>query len=109
VNGHARTTCNLLALKAQEQEVTTIEGLARGNRLHPIQEAFIEAGAIQCGYCTPGMILQAKDFLDRSPHPTEAEIKEGLNGHICRCTGYVKIIEAIQLASQKMKVEQRKA
>jgi len=103
INGHARTTCNLPASKVEGQDIITIEGLAHGNYLHPIQEAFIEAGAIQCGYCTPGMVLQAKDLLDHCPHSSEEEIKEALNGHICRCTGYVKIIEAIQLASQKVK------
>jgi carbon-monoxide dehydrogenase small subunit len=104
INGRARTTCNLPASKIEGQEITTIEGLAQGNRLHPIQEAFIEAGAIQCGYCTPGMVLQAKDLLDHCVDPSEVDIKEALNGHICRCTGYIKIIEAIQLASEKMKI-----
>jgi carbon-monoxide dehydrogenase small subunit len=103
IDGRARTTCNLPVSKVQGQEITTIEGLARGTRLHPIQEAFIETGAIQCGYCTPGMVLQAKDLLDRIPDPTEQEIKEAIDGHICRCTGYVKIIEAIKLASERVK------
>ena len=103
INGHARTTCNLPVKKVEGQDITTIEGLARGNTLHPIQEAFIEAGAIQCGFCTPGMVLQAKDLLDHCPHPSEEEIQEALDSHICRCTGYVKIMEAIRLASRKMK------
>ncbi len=103
IDGHARTTCNLPVSKVQGQEITTIEGLARGTRLHPIQEAFVETGAIQCGYCTPGMVLQAKDLLDHVPDPTEQEIKEAIDGHICRCTGYVKIIEAIKLASERVK------
>jgi carbon-monoxide dehydrogenase small subunit len=102
IDGHARTTCNLLATKADGREVITIEGLTQRQRLHPIQEAFVEAGAIQCGYCTPGMILRAKDLLDHNNKPGEDEIKEAISGHICRCTGYVKIIEAILLASQKM-------
>jgi carbon-monoxide dehydrogenase small subunit len=103
INGRARTTCNLPVSKVQGQEITTIEGLVRGNRLHPIQEAFIEAGAIQCGYCTPGMVLRTKDLLDHLSNPTELQIKDALNGHICRCTGYVKIIEAIKLAAEKLK------
>ncbi len=103
INGRASTSCTLPVSKVQGQEITTIEGLARGRRLHPIQEAFIEAGAIQCGYCTPGMVLQAKDLLDHVPDPTEQEIKEAIDGHICRCTGYVKIVEAIRLASERMK------
>ena len=103
IDGWARTTCNLPVLKVQGQEITTIEGLARGTRLHPIQEAFIESGAIQCGYCTPGMVLQAKDLLDHVPDPTEQDIKEAIDGHICRCTGYVKIVDAIKLASERMK------
>jgi carbon-monoxide dehydrogenase small subunit len=103
IDGRARTTCNLLVSKVQGREITTIEGLARGTRLHPIQEAFIEAGAIQCGYCTPGMVLQAKDLLDHVPDPTEQDIKEAIDGHICRCTGYLKIIEAIRLASERVK------
>jgi carbon-monoxide dehydrogenase small subunit len=102
VDGHACKTCNLPVSKVDGHEIITIEGLAEGQRLHSIQEAFIEAGAIQCGYCTPGMVLRAKDLLDHHACPTEDEIKEAISGHICRCTGYVKIIEAIQLASQKM-------
>jgi carbon-monoxide dehydrogenase small subunit len=102
IDGHARTTCNLPTTKADGHEVITIEGLAQRQRLHPIQEAFVEAGAIQCGYCTPGMVLRAKDLLDHNNKPGEDEIKEAISGHICRCTGYVKIIEAILLASKKM-------
>ncbi len=103
INGRARTTCNLPAWQVQGQEITTIEGLAAGGHLHPIQEAFMETGAVQCGFCTPGMVLRAKDLLDHSSNPTEQEIKESIDGHICRCTGYVKIIDAIQLAAQKMR------
>jgi len=102
IDGHARTTCNLPTTKADGREVITIEGLAQRQRLHPIQEAFVEAGAIQCGYCTPGMVLRAKDLLEHNNKPGEDEIKEAISGHICRCTGYVKIIEAILLASKKM-------
>jgi aerobic carbon-monoxide dehydrogenase small subunit len=103
IDGRARTTCRLPLSRVEGQEITTIEGLAKGGRLHPIQEAFIEAGAIQCGYCTPGMVLQAKDLLDRIPSPTEPEIRRSLNSHLCRCTGYAKIVEAINLASMRIK------
>jgi carbon-monoxide dehydrogenase small subunit len=102
IDGRARTTCNLPALRANGHRVLTIEGLAEGERLHPIQEAFVETGAIQCGYCTPGMVLRARDLLDHNPRPTVDEIKDAISSHICRCTGYVKIIDAIQLASGKM-------
>jgi aerobic carbon-monoxide dehydrogenase small subunit len=99
IDGHARTTCNLPVYRVDGQEILTIEGLMKNGRLHPIQEAFIETGAIQCGYCTPGMVLRAKDLLDHHPGPTDSEIVDAISGHICRCTGYVKIMEAIRLAS----------
>ena len=102
IDGQPRTSCNLPAYKADGANIVTIEGVARDQRLSPIQEAFIEAGAIQCGYCTPGMVMEAKAFLENNPQPTEDEIKEAISGHICRCTGYIKIIEAIFLASKKM-------
>lgn len=88
-------SCLILALQADGRRVTTIEGLADGGMLHPIQKAFIDHGAIQCGFCTPGMILSAKALLDRNPTPTEKEVREGLVGNFCRCTGYQKIVEAI--------------
>ncbi len=103
IDGRARTTCNLVMSKVNGCEIVTIEGLARDGRLDPVQEAFIEAGAIQCGYCTPGMVLQAKDLIGHNPEPTDEEIIQAIDGHICRCTGYVKIIEAIKLASWKVK------
>ena len=102
MDGRPVNACLVLALKAKGREVTTIEGLAEGTQLHPIQEAFVEYGAIQCGFCTPGMVLSAKALLDRNPKPTEEEIKSGIAGNLCRCTGYIKIVEAIQAASQKM-------
>ena len=102
MNGRPVNACLVLALKADGAEITTIEGLAEGTELHPIQEAFVECGAIQCGFCTPGMVLSAKALLDRNPRPTEDEIKTGISGNLCRCTGYIKIVEAIQAASQKM-------
>ena len=102
MNGRPVNACLVLALKADGAEITTIEGLAEGTELHPIQEAFVECGTIQCGFCTPGMVLSAKALLDRNPRPTEDEIKTGISGNLCRCTGYIKIVEAIQAASQKM-------
>ena len=93
-------SCMLLAVEAQGREVTTIEGLAENGKLHPIQEAFVDHYAIQCGFCTPGMILTAKALLDKNPHPTEEEIRDAISGNICRCTGYAKIVEAIKAASE---------
>jgi carbon-monoxide dehydrogenase small subunit len=92
----------MLAVEAQGKKIVTIEGLADGYKLHPIQQAFVETGAIQCGYCTPGFIMSAKALLDRNAHPTEDEIKEGIANNICRCTGYVQIVEAIQAASKAL-------
>ncbi len=100
LDGEPVTSCLIPALKAQGKEVMTIEGLASAGELHPLQRAFIEHGAVQCGYCTPGMLMSAKALLDRNPHPSEEEIKEAISGNLCRCTGYVKIIEAIKAASQ---------
>ncbi len=101
IDGRSRTSCNLPAYKADGANILTIEGVAQGQNLSPIQEAFIESGAIQCGYCTPGMVIEAMDLLANNPEPTEDEIKDAISGHICRCTGYIKIVEAISLASQK--------
>jgi len=100
MDGKPVPSCLVLAIEARDREITTIEGLAVGDNLHPIQKAFIEHGAIQCGFCTPGMVLTAKALLDENPCPTEVEIKEAIAGNICRCTGYVKIIEAIQAAAR---------
>ncbi len=102
MDGRPVNACLVLALKADGKEIITIEGLAEGTKLHPIQEAFVEYGAIQCGFCTPGMVLSAKALLDRNPKPSEEEIKIGIAGNLCRCTGYIKIVEAIQAASLKM-------
>ncbi len=103
LDGRPVNSCLVLAVQANGSEITTIEGVAEGDTLHPIQEAFIEAGAIQCGFCTPGMILSAKNLLDTQAKPTEKEIREALSGNLCRCTGYQKIVEAVQAASKKMR------
>jgi carbon-monoxide dehydrogenase small subunit len=100
LDGTTVDSCLIFALEAQGREVTTIEGLAQGDQLHPVQKAFAEYGAVQCGFCTPGMILAAKALLDSNPHPTELEIRQGISGNLCRCTGYVKIVEAIQAAAR---------
>jgi carbon-monoxide dehydrogenase small subunit len=91
-------SCLVLAHEAAGREVMTIEGLATGGVLHPIQQAFVSQGAIQCGFCTPGMVMSTKALLDRNPDPTREEILSGLRGNLCRCTGYVKIVEAIEVA-----------
>lgn len=102
VDGLPVNSCLMLAIQAHGCKVTTIEGLASDGRLHPLQEAFVEHGAIQCGFCTPGMILSAKALLDKNPRPTEEEIRGAISGNLCRCTGYQKIVEAIKLASRTM-------
>jgi carbon-monoxide dehydrogenase small subunit len=102
LNGRPVNSCLVLAVETNGAEITTIEGLAKGNELHPIQEAFIQNGAVQCGYCTPGMILSAKALLDENPHPSELEVKRAIAGNLCRCTGYVKIIKAIMSASKSI-------
>ena len=101
-NGRAVNSCLIFAAKAEGSAVVTVEGLADGETLHPVQEAFLEAGGVQCGYCTPGMMISTVDLLSRNPEPSEAEIREGLSGNLCRCTGYVKQIEAVQLAAAKL-------
>ncbi|HET6693678.1 MAG TPA: (2Fe-2S)-binding protein [Pedococcus sp.] len=96
LDGRSVKSCNVLAVQADGREVTTIEGLAQDGRLHPMQQAFHECHALQCGYCTPGMIMQAIDVLHDNPHPSEQEIREGLEGNLCRCTGYQNIVRAVQ-------------
>jgi len=95
IDGQPMSSCIVLALEVDGSEVVTIEGLADGATLHPIQKSFVENGAIQCGFCTPGMILNAKSLLDRCPDPDQMEIREALSGNLCRCTGYQKIVEAV--------------
>ncbi|MFH1092438.1 MAG: (2Fe-2S)-binding protein [Pseudomonadota bacterium] len=103
IDGRPARACLTLAVEAAGREVATIEDLAQGGRLHPIQEAFIDQGAIQCGFCTPGMIMAAKACLDRHPHPTPFQAREAIAANICRCTGYVKIVEAIVAAGGREK------
>lgn len=100
LDGEAVNACLVLAVEADGRSVGTIEGLSDGRRLDPLQSAFIEHAALQCGYCTPGMIMTAKVLLEKNPNPTEAEIREGISGNLCRCTGYKKIIEAIQSVAE---------
>ena len=102
VDGEALRSCILLSASLQGKSIVTIEGLGTPDTLHPIQAAFIEAGGIQCGFCTPGMILTTKAMLDKNPKPSEQEVKEGLSGNLCRCTGYTKILDAVQMAVEKM-------
>ncbi len=104
MNGKTVDACLVLAIQADGREILTIEGLSSGGRLHPLQEAFVEEGAVQCGFCTPGMILSAKALLDEKKDPSEEEIREALSGNLCRCTGYVKIIKAVQKAAALMRV-----
>jgi len=101
LSGEAVNSCLVLAVEADGQELLTIEGLS-GKKLHPLQQAFLDAGAVQCGFCTPGMILTAKALLDRNPRPSEDEIRKGIEGNICRCTGYNRIIDAVKLTAERM-------
>jgi len=105
VDGRVVNACCMLAVETAGREVTTIEGLAQGDELHPLQQAFLEEAALQCGICTPGLIMSAKALLDREPHPDEHRIRFWLSGNLCRCTGYQHIVEAVQLAAQKMRGE----
>ena len=99
LDGHSVKSCNVLAVQADGHEVTTIEGLSQDGELHPMQAAFHECHALQCGYCTPGMIMQSIDLLNENPKPSEEEIRSGLEGNLCRCTGYHNIVRAVQTAS----------
>ena len=102
LNDRAVKSCTVLAVQANGAEITTIEGLARDGALHPVQEGFYEKHGAQCGYCTPGMIMTAVDLLNRNRQPTEKEIKHALEGNLCRCTGYINIVEAVKWAAEKM-------
>ncbi|HEX6737132.1 MAG TPA: (2Fe-2S)-binding protein [Vicinamibacteria bacterium] len=105
LDGQPVLSCLVLPVECQERAVTTVEGLARGGSLHPLQQAFVELGAAQCGYCTPGFLLTAEALLQANPRPTRAEIAEALAGNLCRCTGYLKIFEAVELAAARMRGE----
>lgn len=107
-NGAAVTSCCMLAGQLDGAEVVTLEGLAKDGHLDVVQQAFMEAGAVQCGYCTPGMILTARAFLDKNPDPTIDEIKEAMSGNLCRCTGYAKIVDAVGLAARLQKEQTEK-
>ena len=102
MDGKIVNSCLVLATEADGKQITTIEGLTDGDKLHPIQQAFVDHGGLQCGFCTPGMIMSAKALLDENPTPTEDEIKRGIAGNLCRCTGYTKIIESIKAAAEDM-------
>lgn len=103
LNGKAVKSCLILALQVQGKEITTIEGLGTGELLDPVQDAFVQCGAIQCGFCTPGMILTSKALLDENPEPDEEQIRNAISGNLCRCTGYIKIIDAVFAASKQVK------
>lgn len=101
LDGMPVCACLVAAGQAEGRQVRTVEGLAEGDRLAPIQEAFVEAGAVQCGFCTPGLLVQAHDLIERRPDPSDAEIREALAGNLCRCTGYEKILDAVRLAARR--------
>jgi aerobic carbon-monoxide dehydrogenase small subunit len=101
LDGTLVCACLVLAAQADDREVVTVEGLAAVDRLHPVQEAFVEAGAVQCGFCTPGLVVATADLLAHSPDPDEDQIREALSGNLCRCTGYAKIFEAVRLAASR--------
>jgi aerobic-type carbon monoxide dehydrogenase small subunit (CoxS/CutS family) len=108
VDGRSVLSCLMLGLDAEGREVKTIEGMANGAELHPLQQTFADLGAAQCGYCSPGFLLVAEELLKKSANPTRAEIQEALSGNLCRCTGYIKIYEAVELAAARMRGEEFK-
>ena len=101
LDGELVCACLVLAAQVDGHEVVTVEGLARGDDLHPVQAAFVEAGAVQCGFCTPGLVVAVADLLERVPDPSEDDVREALSGNVCRCTGYVKIFDAVRLAAER--------
>lgn len=106
LDGKPVDSCLVMLFQCEDREITTIEGLGSGETLHPVQQAFVEVGAVQCGYCIPGMVLASKAILDEHPDPDEATIKEGLSGNLCRCTGYLKMEQAVRLAGRRMRGEE---
>jgi aerobic carbon-monoxide dehydrogenase small subunit len=104
LDGSLVCACLVLAGQAEGAEIVTVEGLAAGGELHPVQEAFVETGAVQCGFCTPGLVVAAHDLLEREPRPSDAQVREALAGNLCRCTGYEKILDAVRLAAERMAV-----
>jgi len=109
LDGRAVKSCTVFAVQADGGTVETVEGLAQGGTLHPLQEGFWEKHGLQCGFCTPGMLMSARDFLRRHPDPTDEEIRHGISGNLCRCTGYNKIVEAIQYAAAKLRAAGKEA
>ena len=109
VDGQAVKSCAMLALQADGRSVTTIEGLAQGGRLHPVQDAFIACHGLQCGFCTPGMLMRAYRFLQENPNPTEEEVRVGMSGNLCRCTGYQNIVKAVMYAAAKLQATAKEA
>ena len=103
MDGKTVNSCLVLAVEADDRVITTIEGLANGDELHPIQEAFVKCGGLQCGFCTSGMIMSTKALLEEKPNPSEEEIRKGIAGNFCRCTGYTKIIESVKVAAKNMR------
>ncbi len=109
MEGRPVNACLVLAVEAVGQKILTIEGLANGSKLHPLQEAFLKYGGFQCGFCTPGMLLSAKSLIEQNPDPTDEEIKQGISGNLCRCTGYAKIVESIREAARVMRGAEKKS
>ena len=105
MDGRSIKACTVYAVQANGKSLTTIEGLENGGKLHPLQEGFHEEHGLQCGFCTPGMIMRAVELLGKNPNPTEVEIRTGISGNLCRCTGYVNIVKSVQYAAEKMKAE----
>ena len=101
LDGELVCACLVLAAQAEGRKVVTVEGLTRGEELHPVQDAYVDTGAVQCGFCTPGLIMATHDLLNRNPAPSDAEIREALSGNLCRCTGYEKILDAVRLAAER--------
>jgi carbon-monoxide dehydrogenase small subunit len=103
VDGESRLSCLMLAAQLEGKKVITVEGMISGEKMHPIQEAFVEYGAVQCGFCTPGMVMAVADLFNRNPEPTRTEIREGISGNLCRCTGYQKIVDAVEAAAKTIR------